>query len=81
MSTDQDRINGTPDRPGPARVADDRGRPLPLSDEQRRDWIERGNRALDALAEITDESDTAERWDEALRNLGVDPATGRGLGS
>jgi hypothetical protein len=33
------------------------------------------------MAEIVDESDTDELWDEVLRNLGVDPKTGGGLDS
>lgn len=47
--------------------------------EQSPDSIEAGNRMLDELAEMTDETDTPELWDEVLRNLGVDPETRRGL--
>ena len=72
--------NGTNGHRPPIRFLDDRGKPVPMTDEQRREWIEQGLRALDSLDDIVDESDADdERWDEALRNLGVDPATGRGL--
>ncbi len=81
MPNEHDATNGAPKRFIPPRSTDERGRLLPMTDEQRRSRIEEGNRALDELAEMTDETDTPELWDEVLRNLGVDPATGRGLAS
>ena len=64
----------------PPRDTDERGRLLPMTDEQRRARLEESNRLLDALAEITDETDDDdEYWDEFSRSLGMDPKTGRGL--
>ena len=65
----------------PARETDERGRVLPSAYEWRQAHVEELNQSLDALAEITDETDTDEVWDEVLRNLGVDPATGGPLES
>ena len=48
---------------------DDQGRILPLSAEMRRKRSAALNRALDAIAETTDETDTEENWREALRDL------------
>jgi hypothetical protein len=63
----------------PPRSTDERGRLLPITDEQRRDMVASWDQTVRELAEMTDETDTPELWDEVLRNLGVDPATGRGL--
>ncbi len=65
----------------PPRDTDERGRLLPMTEEQRRARFEEGSRLLANLANITDETDTDEIWDEVLRNLGVDPATGGPLES
>jgi hypothetical protein len=81
MNNEHSTINGVPKRFTPPRSTDERGRLLPISEEERRARIEEGNRMLDELADMTDETDTPELWDEVLRNLGVDPATGRGLSS
>jgi hypothetical protein len=79
MPAEHPVTNGAPRPFTPPRSTDERGRLLPMTDEQRRATVEEGNRMLDELAEMTDETDTPELWDEVLRNLGVDPATGRGL--
>ena len=69
-----------PPRFNPPRDTDEFGRLLPMTEEQRRARIEAGNRLLDALAEITDETDDDdEAWAEFSRSLGMDPETGRGL--
>ncbi len=81
MSTEHAPTNGALRAFTPPRSTDERGRLLPVTDEQLRAQVEEGNRMLDELAEMTDETDTPELWDEVLRNLGVDPATGRGLSS
>ncbi len=81
MSIASKYTNGNVGPRAEPRYFDDRGKPIPMTDERRREWIEAGDRALAGLADIVDETDTEERWDEALRNLGVDPRTGRGLGS
>ncbi len=79
MPTERPISNGSHWSPPPPRSTDERGRLLPISDERRRSRIEEVNRTLDELAAMVDETDTPERWEEILRNLGVDPATGRGL--
>ena len=93
MAEGQDGSNGTSRVAAPAtggttsppdgdriyRMPDGNGRPIWVTEKERRDWVEKGNRALAALAEMTDETDTDQLWDEVLRNLGVDPTTGRGL--
>jgi hypothetical protein len=86
MPDDQVKGNGTPKpfnpppRFIPPRSTDEFGRPLPKTEEQRRAQIELWNETVRKLEEITDETDDDEEgWDEILRNLGVDPATGRGL--
>jgi hypothetical protein len=79
MSNDHATINSVLKRFTPPRSTDERGRLLPMTEEERLAWVEEGNRMLDELAEMTDETDTPELWDEVLRNLGVDPVTGRGL--
>jgi hypothetical protein len=45
------------------------GRLLPLSDEQRQARTEALNRALDALADITDATDTDATWREVMRGI------------
>lgn len=81
MAEETNGIPGTHEQPPLIRIADEWGRLLPITEEEHRLWIEQGHRAIESLSEITDGTDTDELWDEVLRNLGVDPATGRGLGS
>ncbi len=81
MSEGQNGANGAPTPPAPIRRTDDRGRPLPLTEEERAANVRRWDETVAAMDAIRDETDTDEIWDEILRNLGVDPATGRGLGS
>jgi len=45
------------------------GRILPISDEQRAARREAAIRALKAISEITDETDTDDRWLEIYRNI------------
>jgi hypothetical protein len=45
------------------------GRLRPLSDEQRRARTEALNRALDALADLTDATDTDATWREVMRGI------------
>ncbi len=81
MPTERTTSNGFHRSPPPSRSTDEQGRLLPISDERRRSRIEEINRTFDELATMVDATDTPERWEEILRNLGVDPATGRGLES
>jgi hypothetical protein len=81
MSTDHNATNGVPKRFTPPRSTDERGRLLPITDEQRRAMAASWDETVRELEGMTDETDTPELWDEVLRNLGVDPATGRGLKS
>lgn len=79
MPADHRGTNGAPKVFTPPRSTDERGRLLPVTDEQRPAMVARWDETVRELAEMTDETDTPELWDEILRNLGVDPATGRGL--
>lgn len=45
------------------------GRLRPLSDEQRKARTEALNRALDALADLTDATDTDATWREVMRGI------------
>jgi hypothetical protein len=81
MSTNHAATNGDTKRFTPPRSTDERGRLLPITDEQRRDMVASWDRTVRELEAMTDETDTPELWDEVLCNLGVDPATGRGLAS
>ena len=45
------------------------GRILPISEEQRAARREAAIRALRAISEITDETDTDDRWEEIYRNI------------
>ncbi len=81
MSTDHNATNGAPKRFTPPRSTDERGRLLPITDEQRRGMAASWDETVRELETMVDETDTPELWDEILRNLGVDPATGRGLKS
>lgn len=81
MPTDHASTNGAPKPFIPPRSTDERGRLLPITDEQRRAMVANWDETVRELDAMTDETDTPELWDEVLRNLGVDPATGRGLES
>jgi hypothetical protein len=67
----------------PVRSTDERGRLLPgifpTTDEERRASVASWDETVRELESMIDETDTPELWDEVLRNLGVDPETGRGL--
>jgi hypothetical protein len=79
MSTEHAGTNGVPKRFTPPRSTDERGRLLPMTEEQRLANVASWDKTIRELDAMTDETDTPELWDEVLRNLGVDPATGRGL--
>jgi hypothetical protein len=82
MPTDHPLTNGSPKLPGSLtpRALDAAGRLVPISDEERRARLPLELASLDAAWDIPpDETETDAAWDETLRNLGVDPATGRGL--
>ncbi len=55
----------------PPREFDENGRMIPISPEEDRARAAALARALDVIASNTDETDD-DRWDEILRNLGVD---------
>jgi hypothetical protein len=76
MVEGQKPVNGDLNGLHPPRGFDEQGHPIPEAFEWRRAHVAELNRSLDDLAKITDETDTDELWDEVLRNLGVDPATG-----
>jgi excisionase family DNA binding protein len=57
----------TPDRPGAVDPAT--GRLRPLTDRERRARSEALGRALDAIAGMTDETDTDEVWRDVLRGI------------
>ena len=62
------------------RALDAMGRLIPISDEERRARLPLELASLNAAWDIpADETETDERWHQIMRNLGVDPATGRGL--
>ena len=64
----------------PPRDTDERGRLLPMTEEQRRARVELWDETVRKLEATTDETDDDDEvWDQIMRNLGVDPATGRGL--
>jgi hypothetical protein len=78
MPTERDAKNGPPPGPLTPRAVDAAGRLLPISDKERRARLPLELASLEAAWDIpADETDLA--YDEALRNLGVDPETGRGL--
>ena len=80
MSIEHNEKNGSPDGPLTPRAVDAAGRLIPISDEERRRRLPLELASLNAAWDIpADETDSDEIWDEVLRNLGVDPATGRGL--
>jgi excisionase family DNA binding protein len=60
-------ITPTPARP--SSVDPQTGRLLPLTDEERRERSEALGRALDHVDQITDSTDTDERWAEVQRNI------------
>ena len=60
-------IAPTPARP--CTVDPETGRLLPLTDEQRKVRSEALARVLDQIDQITDETDTDERWAEVFRHI------------
>ena len=84
MPTEQPLTNGTPQAPSSLtpRAVDPAGRLLPISDEERQARLPLELASLREAWDIpADETEGDEVWDEVLRNLGVDPETGRGLES
>jgi hypothetical protein len=80
MSDKQNGENGEPAELLTPRAVDAAGRLIPISDEERRRRLPLELASLRAAWDIpADETDSDEIWDQVLRNLGVDPATGRGL--
>jgi excisionase family DNA binding protein len=58
--------------PTPARSGDvdrETGRLIPISDEERQARFEALSRALDEIDQITDETDTVERWADVYRGI------------
>lgn len=78
MSKEHDLSNGIGElKP---RAVDAAGRLIPISDEERRRRLPLELASLNAAWDIPpDETETDEAWEEISRNLGMDPATGRGL--
>jgi len=56
-------------RPLPAPGVDAAGRALPVAQGQESAYAEAIGRALDQIAEITDETDTPETWGSVLRSI------------
>ncbi len=84
MPSKRPLANGAPKPPLPlmARALDAAGRLLPISDEERQARLPLELASLRKAWDFPgDEIDGADVWDEVLRNLGVDPDTGRGLKS
>jgi hypothetical protein len=79
MSHEQKRNHGEPAGPPRSRAGGAAVRVGPFSEEERLARVARWRETVRELEGMTDETDTPELWDEVLRNLGVDPATGRGL--
>jgi hypothetical protein len=61
----------------PARAVDEHGRLIPLSAEERNARSEAAIRALKAITQIADETDTDENWSEFYR--GIDANRPEGL--
>lgn len=79
MSKEHDISNGHVGELKP-RAVDAAGRLVPISDEERRARLPLELASLNAAWDIpADETETDEAWEEISRNLGLDPATGRGL--
>ena len=78
MTDEHGEKAGDPILPLTPRAVDAAGRIVPFSDEECRARVLRWRETVRQLATMTDETDTDEIWDEVLRNLGVDPATGGG---
>jgi hypothetical protein len=79
MSHEHNGNHGEPAAALTPRAVDAAVRVGPFSEEERLARVARWRETVRELGEMTDETDTPEVWDEVLRNLGVDPATGRGL--
>jgi hypothetical protein len=81
MSHEGNGSNGAAAGPLTPRAVDAAGRLLPISDEERRRRLPLELESLRAAWDIPpDETETDEAWDEILRNLEGDPATGPGAG-
>jgi hypothetical protein len=81
MTHEPSEKNGEPIPPLSPRSVDAEGLLFANADEERQARVRRWEETVRRLATMTDETDTDEIWDEVLRNLGVDPATGGGLDS
>ncbi len=80
MSSEHHEKNGSPEEPLTLRAVDSAGRLIPISDEERRRRLPLELASLEAAWNIPpDETETDEVWEQISRNLGIDPATGRGL--
>jgi hypothetical protein len=53
----------------PHRGLDDRGKLIPLRDEELRSHNAEAIRALDEIAELSDATDTEEVWDDVYRGI------------
>jgi hypothetical protein len=81
MSHEGNGSNGAAAGPLAPRAVDAAGRLLPISDEERRRRLPLELESLRAGWDIPpDETETDEAWEEILRNLEGDPATGPGTG-
>jgi len=81
MSHERNGSDGEPAETLAPRAVDAAGRLIPISEEERRARLPLELASLGAAWDIpADETEGDEVWDEVLRNLGVDPDTGRGLG-
>jgi len=63
---------GTGSPPSAHRSIDDRGRLLPMTDQQRQDRSKAIALTLDQIATITDETDTDEVWERFKREIDED---------
>jgi hypothetical protein len=61
----------------PYRSVDARGRVLPMTDAEVRARAEIATRALDEIAGMTDETDTAEVWERFTREIDEDRLSDR----
>jgi hypothetical protein len=78
------RYDGLRDEQGPiptfpVRAVDEHGRLIPLSAEERLARSEAAIRALKAITQITDETDTDEKWSEFYRGIDDNRPVGQKL--